>query len=92
MEVFKSHKSVLDHITTNTHMYTKDDFNKMKEWIEQEQKARREENYTWKEEKNLPSGWKIRTVITNSNNIREFFLTPDGSQIAGNDLMNLYLC
>ncbi len=55
----------------------------MKQWIEDEQKARREENYTWSEESNLPPGWKVRSVVTNSKNIREFFLTPDGDQIAG---------
>ena len=61
----------------------KDDYNKMKQWIEDEQKARREENYTWQQEKNLSPGWKVRAVITNSRNVREFFLTPDGDQIAG---------
>merc|ERR1719394_1380198 len=52
-------------------------------WIEEEQRARRGENYTWYESKSLPDGWKMRTVMTNSKNIREFFLTPDGDHIAG---------
>ena len=83
MEVFKSNKSVLDHILALPDTYSEDDYQKVKEWIEEEQRIRREANYTWHAESNLPPGWKTRSVVTNSNNVREFFLTPDGDQIAG---------
>ena len=83
MEIFKSNKAVLDFISAQKDTYTEDDFHRVKLWIEEEQRSRREENYTWDEEPNLPPGWKVRSVITNSKNIREFFLTPEGDQIAG---------
>merc|ERR1712142_938944 len=83
MEIFKSNKAVLDFISAERETYNEEDFQKMKIWIEEEQRSRREENYTWEEESNLPSGWKVRSVVTNSKNIREFFLTPEGDQIAG---------
>ena len=83
MEIFKSNKAVLDFISFQKETYSEEDFQKMKQWIEEEQRARREENYTWDEESDLPEGWKVRSVVTNSKNIREFFLTPEGDQIAG---------
>ena len=83
MEIFKSNKAVLDFISAQKDTYTDDDFQKVKLWIEEEQRSRREENYTWDEETFLPPGWKVRSVVTNSKNIREFFLTPEGDQIAG---------
>jgi len=83
MEIFKSNKAVLDYISSQSDTYTQEDFDKVKTWIEDEQRARRGENYTWNEDKSLPDGWKMRRVVTNSNNIREFFLTPDGDHIAG---------
>ena len=83
MEVFKSNKAVLDHMSALKDTYSEDDYQKVKLWIEEEQRLRREENYTWDEESHLPEGWKTRSVVTNSNNIREFFLTPEGDQIAG---------
>jgi len=83
MEIFKSNKAVLDYITSQSDTYSQDDYEKVKLWIEEEQRARRGENYTWNEDSSLPKGWKMRTVITNSNNIREFFMTPDGDHIAG---------
>jgi len=83
MEIFKSNKSVLDYISGQPDVYSPEDYQKVKLWIEEEQRARRGENYTWNDDSSLPSGWKMRTVITNSNNIREFFLTPDGDHIAG---------
>jgi len=74
---------VLDYITSQSDTYSQDDYEKVKIWIEEEQRARRGENYTWNEDSSLPAGWKMRTVITNSNNVREFFMTPDGDHIAG---------
>jgi len=83
MEIFKSNKSVLDYISSQPEVYSSEDYNKVKQWIEEEQKARRGENYTWNDDASLPKGWKMRTVVTNSNNIREFFLTPEGDHVAG---------
>jgi len=83
MEIFKSNKAVLDYITSQSDTYSQEDYEKVKIWIEEEQGARRGENYTWNEDPSLPAGWKMRTVVTNSNNIREFFMTPDGDHIAG---------
>jgi len=83
MEIFKSNKAVLDYITSQSDTYSQEDYEKVKIWIEEEQRARRGENYTWNEDPSLPAGWKMRTVVTNSNNIREFFMTPDGDHIAG---------
>ena len=83
MEIFKSNKAVLEFITSQSDTYSQEDYEKVKIWIEEEQRARRGENYTWNEDPSLPAGWKMRTVVTNSNNIREFFMTPDGDHIAG---------
>ena len=83
MEIFKSIKAVLDYISSQSETYTQEDSDKLKDYIEEEQRSRRGENYTWSEHGSLPQGWKMRKVVTNQNNIREFFLTPDGDHIAG---------
>ena len=83
MEIFKSNKSVLDYIASQADTYSSEDFEKVKLWIEEEQRERRGNNYTWNDDPSLPVGWKMRTVITNSNNIREFFLHPNGDHISG---------
>ena len=56
MEIFKSNKAVLDYISSQSDTYTQEDFDKVKTWIEDEQRARRGENYTWNEDKSLPDG------------------------------------
>ena len=56
MEIFKSNKAVLDYISAQSDTYTQEDFDKVKTWIEDEQRARRGENYTWNEDKSLPDG------------------------------------
>ena len=83
MEIFKSIKAGLDYITSQPDTYSQEDYERMKNWIEEEQRSRRGENYEWHDHGSLPQGWKMRKVTTNSNNIREFFLTPDGDHIAG---------
>ena len=83
MEIFKSNKSVLDYITAQSETYSSEDYEKVKIWIEEEQRERRGNNYTWDEDASLPQNWKMRTVVTNSNNIREFFLHPNGDHISG---------
>ena len=83
MEIFKSIKAGLDYITSQPETYSQEDYERMKNWIEEEQRSRRGENYEWHDHGSLPQGWKMRKVTTNSNNIREFFLTPDGDHIAG---------
>ena len=83
MEIFKSNKSVLDYIAAQNDTYSAEDYEKVKLWIEEEQRERRGTNYTWNDDQSLPTGWKMRTVITNSNNIREFFLHPNGDHISG---------
>ena len=56
MEIFKSNKAVLDYISAQSQTYSQEDFDKVKTWIEDEQRARRGENYTWNEDKSLPDG------------------------------------
>ena len=34
----------------------------VKLWIEEEQRERRGNNYTWNDDPSLPVGWKMRTV------------------------------
>ena len=38
----------------------------MKLWIEEEQRERRGNNYTWNDDPSLPVGWKMRTVSISS--------------------------
>jgi hypothetical protein len=47
--------------SSQTDTYTAEDFQKVKQWIEEEQRARRGVHYTWQLEPNLPPGWKVRT-------------------------------
>jgi len=83
MEIFKSNKSVLDYIAGQQDTYSQEDFDKVKLWIEDEQRERRGNNYTWEEDASLPAAWKMRSVVTNSKNVREFFLHPNGDHISG---------
>ena len=81
MEIFKSNKSVLDYIASQSDTYSSEDFEKVgsdilikfpsfhfstqvKLWIEEEQRERRGNNYTWNDDPSLPVGWKMRTVST----------------------------
>ena len=96
MEIFKSNKSVLDYIASQSDTYSSEDFekvwtwswhrmritvyclsganlnfvlsswNQVKLWIEEEQRERRGNNYTWNDDPSLPVGWKIRTVSISS--------------------------
>ena len=81
MEIFKSNKAVLEFFSQSDNE-SQNDFEKIKNWIDAE-KVARGENYTWNEHKSLPAGWKMRTVVTKRSNIKEYFLTPVGDQVAG---------
>ena len=56
MEIFKSNKAVLDYITAQSETYTQEDYEKVKIYIEEEQRERRSGNYTWHDSKSLPKG------------------------------------
>ena len=56
MEIFKSNKAVLDYITAQSETYTQEDYEKVKIYIEEEQRERRSGNYTWHDSKSLPDG------------------------------------
>ena len=51
--------TVLCTFSAQTETYTTEDFQKVKQWIEEEQRARRGEHYTWQTEPNLPPGGKV---------------------------------
>ena len=63
MEIFKSNKAVLDYISSQSDTYNQEDYEKVKTWIEDEQRARRGENYTWNEDKSLPDGGLFIKII-----------------------------
>ncbi len=45
--------------SSQTDTYSTEDFQKVKQWIEEEQRNRRGVHYSWQEEPNLPPGWKV---------------------------------
>jgi len=77
-------KAALDYTAQHSDRYTAEDREGLvfvTRGLKEEQAAEQQEQ-EWRESESVPAGWKVRSVGTGTA-IREYFLSPDGLQLAG---------
>merc|ERR1719319_783059 len=77
--MFHGTRAVINYMKKRPGEYTEADIGQIKTRLENETRKNRPQKYKWKEEENLPEGWKYRTII--KGGIRtDFILTAEGAQ------------
>ena len=77
--MFHSTRAVINYMKKRPQEYNEGDIKQIKTRLENETRKNRPQKYDWKEEENLPEGWKYRTII--KGGIRtDFILTAEGGQ------------
>ena len=76
-QLFESFLAAMEFVKSDP-QFTKEDFEKFQNCMTEKANNRRQSLELWKEDKNLPSGWKFR--IVDGKNIKRIFLDPSGSQ------------
>merc|ERR1711953_912913 len=77
--MFHSTRAVINYMKKRPQEYNERDIKQIKTRLENETRKNRPQKYDWKEEENLPEGWKYRTII--KGGIRtDFILTAEGGQ------------
>jgi len=83
-DLFNSFVKASEYLTESG-KYTEDDVSKLQELkVELANNRRLGNDHLWKEEDNLPEGWKVKTVHNqNELHTKRFYLSPEGTSIGG---------
>ena len=76
-QLFESFLAAMEFVKSDP-QFTKEDVEKFQNCMTEKANNRRQSLELWREDKNLPSGWKFRTV--DGKNIKRIYLDPSGSQ------------